>query len=82
MEIVNTYVMALPNVRTTRHALIDVLTEDDSGLFAVYRAIIPDHALDEPRESLGYLVAAHGQKLSLSQARGSFPALTEGNYRS
>jgi len=81
MDIVNTQVWAVPNLNACEHSLVilDVLTRDQAGKYAAYRAIV-----DEEYPHQDWFLsrcAGRGSKLRFVEAKASFPFLTEEVYR-
>ncbi len=85
MKVINFHRTALPCLTARSHeqeqCLIDVLTEDNAGQYAVYRAIIDLHPDEVPEEWFLERVADRGHKLTHRKATGSFPNLPEDRYR-
>lgn len=87
MTIINTSTTILPQVLlghngTTFASLMAVLTQDATGLYAVYQAIVDDLGDDqELRQGLAQAVADRGEKLSYRGAIKSFPHLPREEYR-
>tara|TARA_S200002703_G_C3616500_1_gene189324 strand:- start:190 stop:459 length:270 start_codon:yes stop_codon:yes gene_type:complete len=88
MNIVNTYLTILPAVDNAGIDFggfvgeLSVLTQDDCGLFAVYRAAV-DHTKcnDERRDRMARAVAHGGEKLGYRRALCYFPNLERDEYR-
>ena len=83
--LVNTEVQSVPTTVTDAH-LVAALTQDDSGLFAVYLAIViidwtSHRDAHQVRASAGAWAMAHGAKLSHRDARSYFRGLSEIEYR-
>ncbi len=90
MKIVNTHVAGYPHLNGNGNArLIVVLTQDETGLYACYAAIVDLASIETISEGdykkrkgeLAHLVAGSGGKLNYREAIKHFPILTEKQYR-
>ncbi len=85
MEVVNTSLTLVPtlDLGDAAHATIfAVLTQDDAGEHAVYRAIVNPAKVDsDNRQQVAEMVAHGGEKLTYRAALAYFPNMLATEYR-
>ena len=89
MNVINTYAQTIPHVLTTGHVTNDtlahfaVLTQDETGQYAVYCAVVDLLCVtdEELRAVLAQQVAHKGIKQSYRDAVKYFPNVERDEYR-